>query len=571
MVILSLALCLCHSASYALVDYAIIDRIVYALDFEDLEAEVLNFQTNSSIVTIPSHVYYRGDEYKVIGLSYNAFNKTAYDNYKEYIGYNNIFGGNALGDLIAEGAYERAEAQRVKEEGFQYDYEYTRSMITTLNLPNTLIYIGENAFDGMIRIKSLTIPASVKYLPGWREYLTNTRLPRLEEITILGLPTYQEFLGDYLSLMVMNDKGEYIYNYKVLEKFNISNCPNIQSFNMPEFDKILPLLNSVKEKNDELIRKTESLNLHISLLKITDTIAVPILKDNVCIDEQTVQKAYNHAYSFLKHYEEYITLYDSLTANLKKHTYYDNSELSFEITEHSFNNSDASQTENMRLEFNKMESNLKTEYEELVNGKMENNLKLTNRTKYIAGYLTLNPHKKSAIDSIYLDYRCEDQESQQVCVLQYIEKGYVYYLETCRKKQWKIYGYLFDSFDEFNTAYNSTTSNYFFTGSIIPKRIKAYDKLNILKEKASKYSKEINIANIRKKPTALTAEIIKILDALKISYYYDKAISHLIHELPKVKQEFDKNGKYFKDEIDFFEAYSSDSYKKQLKEKKNKY
>lgn len=568
MVILSLALCLCHSASYALVDYAIIDRIVYALDFEDLEAEVLNFQTNSSIVTIPSHVYYRGDEYKVIGLSYNAFNKTAYDNYKEYIGYNNIFGGNALGDLIAEGAYERAEAQRVKEEGFQYDYEYTRSMITTLNLPNTLIYIGENAFDGMIRIKSLTIPASVKYLPGWREYLTNTRLPRLEEITILGLPTYQEFLGDYLSLMVMNDKGEYIYNYKVLEKFNISNCPNIQSFNMPEFDKILPLLNSVKEKNDELIRKTEHLNLHISLLKITDTIPVPILKDNVCIDEQTVQKAYNHAYSFLKHYEEYITLYDSLTANLKKHTYYDNSELSFEITEHSFNNSDASQTENMRLEFNKMESNLKTEYEELVNGKMENNLKLTNRTKYIAGYLTLNPHKKSAIDSIYLDYRCEDQESQQVCVLQYIEKGYVYYLETCRKKQWKKYGYLFDSFDEFNTAYNNATSNDFFTEYIIFTRTKAYNRLNILKEKASKYSKEINIANIHKKPTARTSEIIKILNALKISYYYDKAVSYLIHELPKVKQEYDKNGKYFEDEIDFFEAYSSDSYKKQLKERK---
>ena len=567
MVILSLALCLCHSASYALVDYAIIDRIVYALDFEELEAKVLNFQTNSSIVTIPSHVYYRGDEYKVIGLSYNAFNKTAYDNYKEYISYNNIFGGNALGELIAESAYERAEAQRVKEEGFQYDYEYTRSMITTLNLPNTLIYIGENAFNGMIRIKSLTIPASVKYLPGRREYLTNTRLPRLEEITILGLPTYQEFGGDYLSLKVVNDKGEYIYNYKVLEKFNISNCPNIQSFNMPEFDKILPLMNALKTANDELSRETKYLNLLLSRLEITDTITTPILEDSVFIDEQTIKTAYNHAYSFLKHYEEYITLYDSLTTNLKKHAYYDNSQLSFEITEHSFNNSDASQTENMRLEFNKMESNLKTEYEELVNGKMENNLKITNLTKYIAGYLSLNPHKKSAIDSIYLDYRCENKVIQYRYVLQYIEEGHIT-TKTCRKKQWEKYGYLFDSFDEFNTAYNNATSNDFFTEFIISNRTKAYNKLNILKEKASKYSKDIKIANMHKKPTEVTSDIIKILDALKISYYYDKAVSHLIHELPKVKQEYDKNGKYFKDEIDFFEAYSSDSYKKQLKEKK---
>ena len=82
--------------------------------------------------------------------------------------------------------------------------------------------------------------------------------------------------------------------------------------------------------------------------------------------------------------------------------------------------------------------------------------------------------------------------------------------------------------------------------------------------------KKINVSNMNKKPNEETYEIINILNSLEKSYYYDKAVSYLIQTLPKVQKEYEKNGQYFSSEIEFFKAYSSDSYSKILKENKSK-
>ena len=73
--------------------------------------------------------------------------------------------------------------------------------------------------------------------------------------------------------------------------------------------------------------------------------------------------------------------------------------------------------------------------------------------------------------------------------------------------------------------------------------------------------KKINEANV---------VVVACLNYTKSHYYYDKVVSYLIQTLPKAQKEYEKNGRYFNSEIDFFEAYTSDSYNKNLKENKKK-
>ena len=53
----------------------------------------------------------------------------------------------------------------------------------------------------------------------------------------------------------------------------------------------------------------------------------------------------------------------------------------------------------------------------------------------------------------------------------------------------------------------------------------------------------------------------------KAKYYYDDAVTLVLTINEKAKKEYEKNGHYFNDKMEFFEAYISSEYKTTLKNK----
>ncbi len=258
-------LLLCSRIVFA--EYAVINNIVYSFNVENLEAAVLNFQTTESSVTIPSHVTYRGEKYKVVAISRYDFDRTQNDSYNAarnaWDEANTWFGAGELRQAATNQAYKDAEKKRAAEAAFHYDYENARSGIVALNLPNTLIYIDKYAFDGMLRLKSLVIPASVKQLPPRGLHIFYTRMSRLESITILGLPTYENLDESTLTVNSTDKNGNLDYIDCLKRKFDIAYCPNLKTFSVPEFDKMLPKLqaelvnNHVQVDNDKIYSSSE--------------------------------------------------------------------------------------------------------------------------------------------------------------------------------------------------------------------------------------------------------------------------------------------------------------------------
>ena len=82
--------------------------------------------------------------------------------------------------------------------------------------------------------------------------------------------------------------------------------------------------------------------------------------------------------------------------------------------------------------------------------------------------------------------------------------------------------------------------------------------------------KKIKLSNIDKKPNEETVKVLAILNTLKRTYFYDRAATYLIETFPKVAKEYEKNGQHFKSKVEFFDAYTSDSYSSILKGKKKK-
>ena len=555
--IIVLLLILFGSVAHA--EYGMVDDIVYWFNNELSTAWVQNIRSTSSSVTIHSFVNYRGVKYEVVGLEKNDFNTSAINTYNTSSA---ILGDGFWTDVATLSAIEKEEMERP----FRYDdYDYYRANITTLNLPNTLLTIGEGAFDGMRSLQSITIPFSVIKLPnGIFQQVFTDYLPNLQSITILGLPTFKK-LGEEISITSKDDEGNYNYEELVKEKFNLKYCRNLKTFRMPEYEKRLPVIRAFDKANNDLEKETEKIN---STLKEA-SIPVPALKDEACTDVQTIQEAYNQARQYLnvmfKSCKNYELLYDSLTNLLKQHPYYDGTALTFQIP---VLDPQEPLTSLIAALSKKYKAELWEEYNELVGGKMEYNLQINHPNKYVAGYITLHPDKKDFIEGlIYKEYRCEDSKGKYKYILAYIERGTL--TQTCRQRQWTSYNHLFDSKENFDKVYDEAKTDYEFK-SEISRRETAYSKLEGMKKYVPNHIKKINVSNINKKPNEESYEIIKVLNSLEKSYYYDKAVSYLIQTLPKVQKEYEKNGQYFKSETEFFKAYSSDSYSRILKENKKK-
>ena len=106
-------------------EYANDNDCIYRLNIGDLEAEVVNFCTTKSSVTIPAQIKYRGEWYVVKSIDHVNF---------EY-------------SLDAD---------------YYDDYKKNRANIVELFLPNSIENLEGGAFSDMTRLKTITIPARVK-------------------------------------------------------------------------------------------------------------------------------------------------------------------------------------------------------------------------------------------------------------------------------------------------------------------------------------------------------------------------------------------------------------------------
>lgn len=557
-----IGLLLILSGSVVHAEYAAVDQIVYSLNDENGCAWVYNILNTSGTVTVPPYITYRGVKYEVTGIDKYDFDTSTRNTYNFSSA---VFGDGTITDL----ATLDAAARERKERPFRYDYAYTRATIKKLNLPNTLIYVEPGAFDGMKSLTSITIPASVEYLAdGAFNRVIRDYLPNLQSITVLGVPEFETYDDNgkiKVTITSQDEEGNFNYIEQLKKKFNLKYCRNLKTFTVPEYEKRLPVIKAFYKANNDLEKETARIN---STLKKA-SIPVPALKDEACTDVQTIQEAYNQARQYLnvmsKSCKSYEQQYDSLTNLLIQHPYYDGTTLTFEIP---VLDPQEPQTSSIVALSKQHKAELWEEYNELVGGKMEYNLQINHPNKYVAGYITLHPDKKEVLEGlIYREYRCEDSKGKYKYVLAYIERGTL--AQTCRQRQWASYSHLFDSKENFDEVYNEAMTDYDFKFEI-SRRETANDKLEGMKKYVPNHSKKINVSNMNKKPNEETYEIIKVLNSLEKSYYYDRAVSYLIQALPKVQKEYEKNGMYFKSEVDFFKAYSSDSYGKILKENKKK-
>ena len=573
-VFVTILLALCSNLLFA--EYAIINNIVYSLNLNTLEAVVLNFQPKESTVTIPSSITYKGDKYTVKAISRYDFDWTRSDSYNAaenaYDEAGNWFFGDAtLSRAAANQTYNAAEKKRANEAAFRYDYETARANIITLNLPNSLVYIEKYAFDGMTRLKSLVIPASVKQLPPRGLSVFYEHMSRLESITILGLPSYEFFDETWLDITSKDDDGNYNYVNCLKSKFDVDYCPNLKTFSVPEFEKRLSVLQEAEKVNDKIEDQTDNFNAELYRLSQSKELKIPTpaLKAEACMDKLTIEAAYNQVMGFLNsiqgNYKAYINLHDSLNSQLVKHPYYDGSKLSYETLELDYNEP---MTSNIKSQFAAMRERMMNSYLDFVNGGMERNLLEKNTDKYIKVYKGLHPEKKDEIDKIFKDYRCETLNQQYAYFRQYVQAGFVS-ATTCRKKQWNEYRTLYDSEEEFNGSYDKATTAGLFSREI-SLRQSSWNNLEAMKKYVPAHVKDIKLSNMNKKPNDATATIIKYLDGFKQDYYYSKAVSYLIETIPSLNKEYEKNGQFFTSEVKFLDAYTSDAYSQLLKESKKK-
>ena len=584
---LFIALLICSSMSM-FAEYALINKIVYSLSLGTLEAKVLNFQTNSPEVTIPPYVTYRGDKYKVTSLSYYAFDTDAYKTYRTA----DLFsGGN---EYFTEYAVQEALENEKKEAPFRYDYKYVREGIVQLNLPNTITTISDEAFNGMRRLKNLTLPSSIQYFVTERGYETLLHnMTRLEKLVVLGAPVLYEVreetveipvgngykrerqtIIDTVNISSKNEKGEYIYKVKLGLRLGIDHCPNIQSYEVPQFDKFMVKI----EANRQIFDNYNQLLVEVAktfrdkVPNSTIEIRTPQIDNATLIDTALMGQGYRDALNYLLARSVYAS-YDlsardykrQLDSALHEHPYYDGTEIDYLLQPIDEMETDAEVVKNA---FVILKNDMDEQYNSKINGGMEKNLHDNYPSQYVKSYCSIHPEMKNAADSIIKEYRCYKPVEQSRFVIEFLKNGSVV-SKSCRESCWRMHSELFDYREDFDEKYDNTKSNTEFDYEIM-QRQDDYSKLSQMQTYAQTHSKDIKLSNINKKPNEATRRIINNIEYFKKSYYYSRAVKYLIQTFPKVLKEYEKNGSYFASELEFFEAYSSDSYSKILKDKKSK-
>lgn len=496
-----------------LAEYAVIDRIVYELNLDNLTATVLNFQTSTYdlvSVTIPEQIVYKGDTYEITCLSYNGFDYDALNDYVQTA----EFLGRAPSSYFADKAQKREKLERK----FKYEYAEARANIEFLYLPNTLKTISDGAFKGMTRLKRLSIPARVH---DFSKYCFNSN-SRLENITFEGVP---HLCHIYVTGKDKNNPWWLSYDTICLDD---SNNP-------------LTVLDSLQLKKE----------WQYSCPKL-QAIEFLLLKDYIFYINK-LDKSYS---SYSKRLSDSVSVYK---LHLTRHPYYieDNyfSKIAIQkpiLTSTRVKENYTTQSTALRKEYNRQLTLCRKEYKTLWNN-MEQNCKLKKPSTYVDRYCELHPEFSARVDSMLEDYKCRHtKQSLASLILQNAKLG-----KTCQDSLWAKYAYLYKSKEDFLLAYTLSPD----INIELAQRNSIYNNLRSII-----YTQDLKVKGIYNKDS---------WPAINFKMKYDLMTKNeipvsvlIIEKDPKALKEFEKNGQYFDTPDEFFAAYIRSNYSNILKSKK---
>lgn len=92
--------------------------------------------------------------------------------------------------------------------------------------------------------------------------------------------------------------------------------------------------------------------------------------------------------------------------------------------------------------------------------------------------------------------------------------------------------------------------------------------LNILTDFLKEYGANLTLKGAEDSKRNEVQTVINRTNKLKGTDYYQKALDEIKKYCPQYAEEYEKNGKYFESESDFYEAYITDNYSKILRKNK---
>ncbi len=214
-------------------------------------------------------------------------------------------------------------------------------------------------------------------------------------------------------------------------------------------------------------------------------------------------------------------------------------------------------------------SELESKFERL-NNSFEKKLEYQNPSEYCKIYYSLNPEKKIEADLMYVECWCNYPQRVDFDV-RFISGSP--YKSDCREKEYIKYMSFFANIDEFNLFYDQglevlweeiQVRNFTTQPSVIEgldfKDLNKSGKGRALVSHFTGYDVNQNVE--------LEKEIVKIIASHRDDSSYPRIIEFVVTTNKILSKEWGRNGKYFKDKIEFYEAYISPDYKKILREKK---
>lgn len=199
--------------------------------------------------------------------------------------------------------------------------------------------------------------------------------------------------------------------------------------------------------------------------------------------------------------------------------------------------------------FHKESEQLKVDYDALQK-EVETNLMWESPLKYCEIFYSQNIEKKEEADKKYRECKCNypDRNTFDIDFIRQIKMKC-----DCVDREFVKFQNLFKDISEFRA--------YFDQGD------------NVLQEEINIRKFMINESTIRtlnfSKIEDVTKEYVDtIVKLFKFKPSYSRVIGFVVATNNRLNKEWNKNGKYFSDKIDFYEAYISGKYKRILKEKK---
>ena len=240
----------------------------------------------------------------------------------------------------------------------------------------------------------------------------------------------------------------------------------------------------------------------------------------------------------------------SYEAKLKQHPYY------LPANDGYFNSIKISMSNaaDYKREYTKQLALCRTQFQTLYNN-MEDQCKEKDPLLYAERYCSVHPEFSAEVDTKFINYKCKHtRKSLAYALLLNEDLG-----NNCQDSLWIEYGYLFKDKDDFLVNYNQST-----------------DISNELETRSATYHSFVQFPS----KVALQGIISRSpLESFEIAKFYREyqqmkqmgiPFSHqVIAHDAKTLKEYEKNGQYFNDSNEFFEAYITKDYKQILKQRKD--